>query len=69
MDCVNRKYGIEENSNFSSQFRAELHCASPIIYRFVCIQYYVFISCAIAISDNRHHDCYWCDRGEYMELH
>ena len=36
MDCaylsVNRVNDIGENSNFSSQLRAELHCASPILY-------------------------------------
>ena len=35
---VNRVNGIGENSIFSSQLRAELHCASPI-------PYHVFISC------------------------
>ena len=36
IDCaylsVNRVNGIGENSNFSSQLLAELHCASPIPY-------------------------------------
>ena len=42
IDCaylsVKRVNGIGENSNFSTQLRAELHCASPI-------PYHVFISC------------------------
>ena len=29
---ANRVNGIGENSNFSSQLRAELHCVSPIPY-------------------------------------
>ena len=35
--------GIGENSNFSSQLRAELHCASPI-------PYHVFLSCEIYVN-------------------
>ena len=35
---VNRVNGIGENSNFSSQLRAELYCASPI-------PYHMFIGC------------------------
>ena len=42
VDCadlsVNRVNDIRETSNFSSQLRVELHCASPI-------PYHVFISC------------------------
>ena len=48
-DCaylsVNRVNGIGENSNFSSQLRAELNCASPI-------PYHVLISCATGHSFN-----------------
>ena len=48
IDCaylsVNRVNGIGgENSNFSSQLRAELHCASPF-------PYHMFISCELAQS-------------------
>ena len=54
MECaylsVNRENGIGEKTRiFSSQLRAELHCATPIIYRFVFIHYHGFISCAITI--------------------
>ena len=45
---VNRVIEIGEKSNFSSQLRAQLHCASPIIYRFVCKQYHVFFRCGYA---------------------
>ena len=44
IDCtylsVNRVNDIGENSNFSSQLRADLHCASPI-------PYHVFLICDI----------------------
>ena len=42
---VNRVNAIGENTNFSFQFRAEFHCVPSIIYRFVCIQYNVILSC------------------------
>ena len=42
IDCtylsVSRVNGIRENSNFSSQLQADLHCASPL-------PYHVFLSC------------------------
>ena len=45
IDCtylsVNRVNAIRENSNFSSQLRAEFPCASPI-------PYHVFLSCDIS---------------------
>ena len=47
---VDRVNIIGENSNFSSQLRAELHCASLISYRFVCKQYHVIVS-----SDHANH--------------
>ena len=48
IDCtylsVNRINAIGENLNLSSQLWSELQCVSPIIYRFVCIQYHVILS-------------------------
>ena len=56
MDCtylsVSRVNAIGENSNLSSQLRAELHCVSPIIDKFVCIQYHVILSSEIGLSED-----------------
>ena len=52
--CMDRAYLLFNGvngigvKNFSSQLRAELHCTSPIIYRLVCIQCHLFISCELS---------------------
>ena len=59
---VNRVYAIGENSNFSSQLLTELQCVSPIIYRFLCIQYHVIVSSEIEYKLDLDESC----KGEYV---
>ena len=50
---VNRTNVIEENSNFSSQLRAELYCASPI-------PYHVFLNCDTTVKNDTFQSSFFC---------
>ena len=51
-----------QNWNLSPQLRAELHCMSPIVDRFVCIQYHMILSSDCAGSQASA-ICGWFEQG------